>query len=316
MLSTFKALADPTRLRLLAVLGRGEFTVQELTSIVDMGQSRVSRHLKILTEAGLLSVKRQGTWAYYRLADSNQFFADIRPMVESRLNQHSLATSDHERLLTVLENRRCKSLDFFDRHARQWDQLVQDSLPTAAYRDLLLASVPDLQIALEVGVGTGNLLEGLRHRAEWVVGVDHSPVMLEQARQRIMRSGLNGIELRLGEMRHLPVSDNEVQWAVLNMVLHHAALPQQVFCELARVLAPGGGITLADLHRHEHEWVRDAMADQWLGFERAELEGWLVAAGFELTSFQIVSGEPAEHDVVLVSAIKKYPSASEALIEI
>ena len=241
MLSTFKALADPTRLRLLAVLARGEFTVQELTSIVDMGQSRVSRHLKILSEAGLLSVKRQGTWAYYRLSDSNQFFADIRPLVESRLNQDALATADRERLLAVLENRRWKSLAFFDRHARQWDKLVRDSLPTADYQKLLLESVPDLKIALEVGVGTGNLLEGLRHRAQMVVGVDHSSVMLEQARQRVLDSGLNGIELRLGEMRHLPVSDNEVQWVVLNMVLHHAASPQQVFCELARVLSPGGG---------------------------------------------------------------------------
>jgi ArsR family transcriptional regulator len=312
MLSTFKALADPTRLRLLAILARGEFTVQELTSIVDMGQSRVSRHLKILTEAGLLSVKRQGTWAYYRLDGSNQFFADIRPLVESQLNQDTLATSDRERLLAVLENRRSKSLDFFDRHARQWDKLVRDSLPTAAYQELLLASLPDMQIVLEVGVGTGNLLEGLRSRAELVVGVDHSPVMLEQARQRIMHSGLNGIELRLGEMRHLPVLDNEVQWAVLNMVLHHAALPQQVFCELARVLSPGGGITLADLHRHEHEWVRDVMADQWLGFERSELEGWLLSAGFELISFQIVSGAPSEHDVILVSAVKKHVSAHGA----
>ncbi len=314
MLSTFKALADPTRLRLMAVLARGEFTVQELTTILDMGQSRVSRHLKILTQAGLLSVKREGTWAYYRLEGNNSFFTDIRALVESKLHQDPSLSHDRDRLLVVLENRRCKSLDFFDRHARQWDELVRDSLPTAAYQSLLLESVPDLQIVLEVGVGTGNLLEGLRCRAQRVIGVDHSPVMLEQARQRVVHAGFSGIELRLGEMRHLPVSNNEVQWAVLNMVLHHAALPQQVFHELARVLGPGGGVTLADLHRHEDEWVRDRMADMWLGFERTELEGWLLAAGFELRSFQLVSGSPAEHSVVLLSAVKKNASAHGAFL--
>lgn len=312
MLSTFKALADPTRLRLLGVLARGEFTVQELTIILDVGQSRVSRHLKILTEAGLLSVKREGTWAYYRLDGKNSFFGEIRPLVESQLNQHAASSQDRERLLMVLENRRCKSLNFFDRHARQWDELVRASFPTADYQSLLLESVPDVKVALEVGVGTGNLLDGLRCRAGLVIGIDHSPVMLEQARQRVEHSGFSGIELRLGEMRHLPVSDNEVQWVVLNMVLHHAALPQQVFHELARVLSPGGGVTLADLHRHEHEWLRDTMADQWLGFERSELEGWLLGAGFELVMFQIVSGVAAEHDVVLLSAVRKDTSARGA----
>ena len=259
-------------------------------------------------------MKREGTWAYYRLKGNNPFFTEIRPVVESKFQQDTSLSSDRERLLAVLEDRRCRSLDFFDRHARQWDELVRDSLPTAPYQSQLLESLPDLKVVLEVGVGTGNLLEGLRRRSQRVIGVDHSCVMLEQARQRVTQAGSCGIELRLGEMRHLPVSDNEVQWAVLNMVLHHAALPQQVFHELARVLSPGGGITLADLHRHEDEWVRDRMADQWLGFERGELEGWLQAAGFETVSFQLVSGAPEEHAVVLLSAVKKNASAPGALL--
>lgn len=305
MLTIFKALADATRLRLLAVLARGEFTVQELTAILDMGQSRISRHLKILTEAGLLSVKRQGTWAYYRLEGQDAFFSDIRPFVEARLGQVAGAARDRECLLEVLEQRRSRSLDFFERHARQWDDLVQEALPTAAYLDTLLEFIPEVAVVLEVGVGTGNLLGGLHGRAQRVIGVDHSPVMLEQARNRIENAGWSGIALRLGEMRHLPVCDGEVQWAVLNMVLHHAPQPQLVFHELARVLAPGGGITLADLQRHEHEWVRDRMADQWLGFEVPELEDWLRAAGFRPLSSRVVTGSPGEHAVVLLSAVKK-----------
>lgn len=304
MLMTFKALADPTRLRLLAVLARGEFTVQELTAILGVGQSRVSRHLKILSEAGLLSVKREGTWAYYRLDGKNDFFTDIRPFLESRLTRDSGACPDRERLLRVLEQRRARSLDFFNRHAQQWDDLVRDALPMAPYQSRLLDQVPARPVILEIGVGTGNLLDGLRHRVDRVIGVDHSSVMLDQARHRIQDAGLTNIELRLGEMQHLPVSEAEVQWAVLNMVLHHAPQPQQVFCELARVLAPGGGITFADLHRHQNEWVRERMADQWLGFERSELEGWLLTAGFELKSFEVLNGRHPEHAVVLLSAVK------------
>lgn len=313
MLTTFKALADPTRLRLLAVLGRGEFTVQELTTILNMGQSRVSRHLKILSDAGLLSVKREGTWAYYRLDGDNEFFREIRPFMEARLNRHPDSFGDRERLLSALEIRRSRSLEFFDRHARQWDELVQDVLPTAAYREILLDCIPPVPVLLEIGVGTGNLLQGLRQRANRVIGVDHSPVMLEQARARVQDAGTTGVELRLGEMQHLPVSEGEVQWAVLNMVLHHAPQPQQVFHELGRVLCAGGGIMLADLHRHEKEWVRERMADQWLGFERGELETWLKAAGFRLVSFRIVSGQEAEHDVMLLSAVKNDASACETL---
>lgn len=304
MLSTFKALADPTRLRILSVLMRGEFTVQELTDILQLGQSRVSHHLKILTDAGLLSVKREGTWAYYRVDGRNEFFNAIRPVVEPRLQGEVVSGSDSERLLKVLEQRRCRSLEFFDRHARQWDDLVRGALPTPDYKDALLDRVPKVPVLLEVGVGTGNLVGGLRRHADRVIGVDHSAVMLEQARQRISGERLSDVDLRLGQMQHLPVSEGEVGWAVLNMVLHHAPHPQQVFHELNRVLTTGGGITLVDLDRHHDEWVRESLADQWLGFERDELEHWLTAAGFECTFFTRISGRSGEHAVWLLSAVK------------
>jgi ArsR family transcriptional regulator len=303
MFSTFKALADPTRLRLLAVLVHGEFTVQELTGILGTGQSRVSHHLKILTDAGLLSVKRQGTWGYYRLDGDNPFFHAIRSVVEARLRKET-APGDKERMLATLEKRRHRSRDFFDRHARQWDNLVRNLLPMADYEKELLACIPRVSVVLEVGVGTGNLLAGLRGRAAKVIGVDHSSRMLELARQRVAEAGLDGVELRLGEMRHLPVADGAAQWIVLNMVLHHAPHPQQVFYELARVLPAGGGISIADLCRHDQDWVREQMADQWLGFERQELETWLAAAGFEPVFFNRVSGNVNEQDTLLLSAVK------------
>jgi ArsR family transcriptional regulator len=302
MLETLKALADPTRLRLIALLAHGEFTVQELTAMLEMGQSRISRHLKILSDAGILTVKRQGTWGYYALGDGNHFFRELWPALERRSEGLPERGSDREGLARILEDRRRRSQEFFDRHARQWDRLAREVLPAADYREELMAAVPSSSLLLEVGVGTGALLSALRRKSEHVVGVDHSPAMLEQARLRGEREGLTGVDLRLGEMTHLPLPDKGVETAVLNMVLHHAPQPPQVFSEIARVLVPGGTLLVADLVRHEVEWARERMADQWLGFDRDELSSWLEGTGFRVVDFRIVEGVGSELKVFVLTA--------------
>jgi len=305
MLKTLKALADPTRLRLLAVLARGEFTVQELTAILSMGQSRISRHLKILVAAGILSVKRQGTWGYYRLGEKSPFFRAIWPSLEGGLDLLAERRSDLEGVARILEARQSRSREFFDRHARQWDELARTLLPVADYLTPLLDKIPPCATLLEVGVGTGGLLGSLRQRADRVIGVDHSPAMLEEARNRLAAEDLAGVELRLGEMAHLPLSDGEVQVAILNMVLHHAPQPSEVLAELARVLAPGGTLLIADLARHEKEWLREQMADQWLGFGEDELQGWLSAAGFDGADCRLVAGLRDEQGVLICRALRR-----------
>lgn len=300
MLDLFKAMADSSRLRLMAVLVRGEFTVQELTRILRMGQSRISRHLKILTEAGVLTVKRQGTWSYYRAGGENPLFAAILPLLERELENLPERGSDLAGQAAVLDERRRRSQEFFDSHARQWDSLVRTILPVPDYRERLLALVPGGTAVLEIGLGTGGLLPGLVARASRVIGVDHSPSMLEEARRRLALAGLAGIELRLGEMGHLPLPDGEVGCAVANMVLHHAADPVAVLREIRRVLAPSGVVVLADLGRHEREWVREQLADQWLGFDEGELLAWLGAAGFGGCTVERIAAAAGEEDVLLV----------------
>ena len=303
MIELFKALADPCRLRLVAVLLRGEFTVQELTQILGMGQSRISRHLKILTEAGVLSVKRQGTWSYYRAGEDNAFFGAIRPAFERELDRLPERRDDLSALTLALEARRKRSLEFFDRHARQWDSLSRTLLPVPRYLDRLLALVPTVAALLEIGVGTGTLLPDLAGRATQVIGVDHSPAMLEEARRRLAADGQGGVELRLGEMTHLPLADGGAGCVVANMVLHHAADPQAVLHEIFRVLQPEGILVLADLARHEREWAREQLADQWLGFEEYELQGWLKAAGLAKVEVERI-GAQGQEDVLLIKAVK------------
>jgi len=302
MIDTFKALADITRLRLIAVLAKGEFTVQELTGILDMGQSRVSRHLKILTDAGILSVKRQGTWAYYRLKGDNRLFFEILPAMEAFQETLENRDRDLQRVSEVLDARRRRSLEFFDRHARQWDDFSRNLLFVPSYFDVLLDQIPACRVAAEVGVGTGKILAGLSGKAPTVIGVDHSPAMLEEARSRVRQENLAGIEFRLGEMSHLPIGDGDVDCLLLNMVLHHAAQPQRVFQEARRVLVPGGRLVIADLQRHDQDWVREKLADQWLGFERNELEGWLAEAGFSCVRFVPVAAAAGQQAVFILIA--------------
>ncbi|WP_136514145.1 ArsR/SmtB family transcription factor [Geomonas edaphica] len=304
MLELFKALADPCRLRLVGVLLNAELTVQELTQIMGMGQSRISRHLKILAEAGVLAVKRQGTWSYYRAGDANPFFCAIRPEFERELEQLPERREDLAAVAQALEARRKRSQEFFDRHAAQWDQLSRTLLPVPEYQKSLLDKVPEAAVLLEIGVGTGVLLAELARRAGRVIGVDHSPAMLEEARRRLAKVGVQGAELRLGDMNHLPLADGGAGCVVANMVLHHAARPETVLAEIARVLAPQGTLLVADLARHEQEWAREQLADQWLGFEDGELKGWLKGAGFSgITIDRVSSGNGAE-DVLLVQAVK------------
>jgi ArsR family transcriptional regulator len=305
MLNTFKALADPCRLRLTAVLLTGEFTVQELTGIMAMGQSRISRHLKILTEAGVLSVKRQGTWSYFRVGDGNRFFAAIRAAFERDMASLPQRHSDLNAVAAALEERRRRSQEFFDQHARQWDDLARTLLPVPEYRQRLLELVPQGGTLLEIGVGTGGLLIELAARAAHVIGVDHSPAMLEEAGRTVADNGLANIELRLGEMTHLPLSTAAVGCVVANMVLHHAADPAAVLVEFRRVLTPGGTLLLADLSRHERESAREQLADQWLGFEEAELNSWLAAAGFISVNSERIAAGSGQESVLIVQASTK-----------
>jgi len=302
MLDVLKALADPYRLRLVAVLLAGEFTVQELTAILGVGQSKVSWHLKILTDAGILAVKRHGTWNYYRAGSESRFFAAIRPAVAQGLLELPEREQDLAAVAAVLEGRRRRNQEFFDRHARQWDDLARTLLPVPDYRESLLALVPEGATIVEIGIGTGGLLPALATRGREVIGVDHSPAMLEETRRRLSRSGIAGIDLRLGEMSHLPLPDGSVDCVVLNMVLHHAADPAAVLAGIRRVLVPGGMLLLADLVRHEREYAREQLADQWLGFEAQELEAWLTAAGFGAVCSERIDGETGQESVLLVRA--------------
>ncbi len=305
MLRLFKILADGTRLRLLRVLRQGDFTVQDLMHILDMGQSRISRHLKLMTDAGLLQIEKQGTWHYYRLSlDEEGLFRDLWSALEPRLAALEGQEQDAFGVAQVMSDRRKRNQDFFNRHAPEWDKLHLELLNLPDYQEQLLDMVPSGGLIVEVGVGTGSLLPSLATKGQQVLGLDHSPAMIKLAREVLGQQQLaSKVEVHLAEMNHLPCSQGSVRTVVMNQVLHHAEQPVDVFREIARVLEPEGFLVVADLARHGHDWARDRLADQWLGFKREELESWLAETGLSMAVCHEVDALPGQQAVFLLKAV-------------
>ncbi len=278
-LRSLKALADETRLRLALVLYRYELSVNELVTLLDMGQSRVSRHLKILAEAGLLSARRDGLWVFYSAARNGQhgqFLAAVLPFAL----EEGAAEADLEKARHILEERSRKTRQFFNAIAEDWDALNSEilgefSLPEA----VLTMAPPNSAVGVDLGCGTGEVLEELRKVCTQIIGVDGSPRMLDLARRRLGDEA--GLSLRIGELDHLPLRDGEADFACINLVLHHLSDPVTALEEIARVLCPGGLLLITDFDRHSLEDMRLTYGDRWLGFDRHDLEQALEKAGFE-----------------------------------
>jgi ubiquinone/menaquinone biosynthesis C-methylase UbiE/predicted transcriptional regulator len=303
MLEVLKILADTTRLRLLRILRQGDFTVQDLMQALNMGQSRISRHLILMSEAGLLKVEKQGTWRYYRLAPESAFFQKIWPAIEEHLDELDMQEQDANSIYAIMAERRKRSQEFFDRHARDWDVMHNELLNLPDYQSELLALLPEGGLTVEIGVGSGTLLHLLIEKADRVIGLDQSPSMVNLARETVQQCQLTEfVDVRLAEMKHLPLADDSVRTLVMNQVLHHAEQPGDVLKEVGRVLDASGILVIADLTRHEHDWARERLADQWLGFRQEELEIWLAEAGMQICTYQEFGGSKSFQGVLLLTA--------------
>lgn len=277
LLTQLRAAAEPTRLRLLALCARGAWCVSDLVAILGQSQPRLSRHLKLLAEAGLLARTPEGANAWFQVPPD----ADLARQILARLPEDDpLLAADRRAAARLAAERARSASDSFRRHGADWDEMRALGLPGAAIEAALEDALPPrVGRLLDIGCGTGGLLERLAPRIEEGIGVDASRDMLALARTRLAERGAAHIAVRQADMYRLPLADRSFDAITLQMVLHYAEDPAAALAEAGRVLKPGGVLVIVDLASHERADLLGSHAHRWPGFDDAAIAGWLGATG-------------------------------------
>jgi ArsR family transcriptional regulator len=292
-LAIFRALADPTRLRIVSLLRAMELSVGELAQVLGQSQPRVSRHVKILVDAGLAERRREGSWVFLALGET----ARVQPVFDAIEAWHDgVAATDGDiaRLDAVRAERSAAAERYFESHAAQWDAIrslhvAETEVEAAIGRVLGAAPIGRL---VDIGTGTGRMLELLGPQARSVIGIDRSPEMLRFARSKLAAdAGLARAELRQGDMYALPLADRSADVVVLHQVLHYAQQPAAAIAEAARLLGPEGRLLIADFASHDREELRDRAAHARLGFSDQQIAEWFGAAGLIARPAEALAGD-------------------------
>ncbi len=302
------ALADPIRCRLLQVLEGYELIVSELCSILQLPQSTVSRHLKVLADGAWIAARREGTRRLYALRRE-----DLEPparrlwaLVREQLGDSPATAQDHRRREEVLRQRRTKSQEFFSTSAGQWAALRQEMFGRRFDLQGLLGLLDPQWVVGDLGAGTGQAAEALAPFVRKVVTVDDSDAMVGAARTRL--EACSNIDLRLGALESLPIADGELDAAILVLVLHHLPEPTQALAEAIRVLRPGGRLLVVDMQPHDHDEYLQKMGHIWLGFSSRQLGDWLSEVGFEGVRISPLPADPEAKGPSLFAASAGVPA--------
>jgi len=289
----FKALSDESRLRIFTLLLDHELNVNEIVNVLEMGQSRISRHLKILNDSGLINYRRDGLWSFYSVP-SNGKMQDFIKGVSGVLNESEWKQADSDKAVNIIEERTKQTQKLFNSLAPEWEKIKKDLIGSLDINAEIISEIDDCDISADLGCGIGDLVFMLKGKSDKVIGVDNSPKMLEKARKYINKYKDNNkpleeadfenkeFDFRIGELEHLPLRDMEADCVVINMVLHHLNYPLLGLKEANRVLKKSGALLVVDLGKHKNENMRTKYGDRWLGFKQSELEEWFLKAGFRI----------------------------------
>jgi ArsR family transcriptional regulator len=290
LLAALRAAAEPTRLRIIALLSGDELTVSEMVRILGQSQPRISRHLKLLTEAGLLTRHREGSWVFHRLNDGGDTGADVARHLIALLAPGE--SPDRDRLATVKRARAKAAAAYFDANAEHWDELRSLHADDAEVETVIgewLGSSP-VATLLDIGTGTGRILEVLGPHIEHGIGIDQSREMLSVARANLERAGCGNCQVRQADLYRLPFNDGGFDAAVIHQVLHFLDEPAAAIQEATRVLAPGGRLLVVDFLPHLLENLRDEHSHRRLGFAKADIDAWFRRAGLQPAKFKTLAG--------------------------
>lgn len=304
-LKSLRALSDSTRLRIMALLERDELSVNELQEVTRMGQSRISTHLRLLQESGLLQSRREGKRAFYQLnahagALAREFIA-LAVRGAGEMHEHQ---ADQVNLKRILGRRKEQAQVFFNQVAGRFDRVYGPGRSWQAFGHLLLRMLPAITVA-DLGAGEGLLSELLARRCKKVIAVDNSEKIVAFGAAKAKKNGLKNLEFRLGNLQNPPIEPNTVDLVILSQALHHAEDPAATLASAAKLLKPGGQILLLDLLAHKFDKARELYGDRWLGFAESDLHRWLEAAGFNKIEISIVAAEeqPPHFQTILAGAV-------------
>ncbi|MFN0264322.1 ArsR/SmtB family transcription factor [Tepidamorphus sp. 3E244] len=289
---TLKAAGEETRLRILSLLAAGERSVKDLTDILSQSQPRISRHLKLLLEAGLIERHREGTWAFFRLSDGQG--GSLARSLVSRLDANDpVIARDRVRLDTVRSSNGQVAAEYFAEHAAEWDSIRSLHADDAEIEAAMLALAPaSMDLMVDLGTGTARMLELFSRKYRRAIGIDQSPDMLAYARNRLDRAGLSAAQVRRGDMLDLGSELRGADFVVMHQVLHFLDDPAAAIRGAIDILVPGGMLMIVDFKPHELEFLRTEQAHRRLGFSTAQLSGWISEAGGKLTG-SVSIGAPA-----------------------
>lgn len=296
MLMTLRAVAEETRIKVLVVLDRGEFSVMEFMQILEMGQSRISRHLKILQSAGIAANRRNGASVLYCLNRADSRSTLLIPSILDWAKTTDWFLDLNKRIDWTLEERKRRSQSYFSSVAHNWSSIRDRYLDFDLYAHRLELAFKGIDRIADLGCGTGDLTLRLVSNGHQVIGVDNSVEMLDRAHTNLKDKIVeNRVNLRLGNIEHLPIGDGEVSGVLCSMVLHHLAEPSLVFSEFNRILTRQGVLVVIDFLKHDNEHLRREMGDLWLGFTKKDLTEWLQKKGFSVSGIDLI---PTRHDAV------------------
>ena len=293
-LKSLRALADPTRLRLMSLLEQEELSVNELQEITRLGQSRISTHLGQLQEAGLVQSRREGKRTFYKLNGTSDKAAEtlIKLAITGGKEMPEFA-EDGLNLKRAIALRKEQAQIYFNQVAGRFDRSYGPGRSWQAFGHLLLRIVPPVEIA-DLGSGEGLISELLARRAKKVIAVDNSEKMVSFGAEKAKKNGLKNLEFRLGDLERPPINASSVDVAVLSQALHHAENPAAAIASAHKILRSGGQILILDLLEHDFEQARELYGDRWMGFKTSELHRWLETAGFKRIEISVVSREEDE----------------------
>jgi ubiquinone/menaquinone biosynthesis C-methylase UbiE/DNA-binding transcriptional ArsR family regulator len=299
-LSVFRAIGEESRLRIMALLVKGELTVSEITTILGQSQPRVSRHLKILADAGLAERHREGAWMFYRIAGQAQSDRSLSAVLDAvaavSAAEDRILARDAERFAQSRTARAAQAAAYFQSNAKQWNKLRQLHLPASDIEERIvkLAGDKPVDVFVDLGTGTGRMLEVFADRYRSGVGYDLSHEMLAIARANLERAGIAHAQARHGDLFSLAMDGASADVVCVHHVLHYLAEPGAAVDEAARLLKPGGCLILSDFAPHDLEFLRDDHAHRRLGFSDDEVRDWCAASGLQLEEIETLSPASGE----------------------